>query len=857
MLILYKKELKWHIHMLVADKIRHIDMASIKTETETVVKKILPYLQRRGYDIVSDLDFETSINTTDRYTKGYIDILVNNGKGKPAFLIEAKKISKKLSTKDRDQAISYAQSKTINVPFVIVTNGIDIQVFNTLTSSRILWDGKEEDKIPTKEQLRIVLKTLKMDPSASIIKISNDSSLPFRPGLALRQLNALFYKCHSAIRKIEKSEESAFSDFSKLLFLKLLEEKNDLEDDFILPYSYRFHELAAKPTSESDQIKDSILSMIKSIVEKTPYGEVLEDTIKLKNPKTFHFIIKELSSVSFCDSSLDSKGAAFEYFVRATLKGKKLGQYFTPRELVQTMLAIVGKRKIINAVLSDSPIKILDPACGTGGFLVFLMQDSITQLDDKLKAREITKATYERAKKSIKENIFFGSDANEGVAASAKMNMIIAGDGHTNIQHEDSLSMKAKNWSVNSNDCDLILTNPPFGTSESQSLTAEDWKQYDIRSSKGQHLFLQKMVKSLKNGSGEICTVIDEGVLNTESASDLRKWILQHCRLRAVVQLPSETFKPNKINVRSSLLYLEKREHPDFYFEDNYPITISKIDSLGYYGSGEKIRNFDIELFVEDISKNLLHTNSIGHRAGYHWESFDIESSSIYSDATFRFDFKYWNTEVREKINSLKTSEAGVMISELNTIQTSRGNSPSADSYVDDTEGYAIVIKSGSNISKQGKIIIDGADYIEKSVYDEIVEKSNDKGLNLNLIYKGDVLLSSTGDGTLGKSCVYDLDIPAIADGHITIIRPNLSLIDPYYLCDYLRIGFGAEQIERLYTGSTGMIELTPVQVDSIVIDLQSSIDEQKLLSRKVRDAEELYLSKISEAEEINKKIKI
>ena len=296
-------------------------MASINTETETVVKKILPYLQRRGYDLVSDLDFETSVTTTDRYSRGYIDILVTTGKTKPVFLIEAKKISKKLTSKDRDQALSYANSKEINVPFVVVTNGIDIHCYNSKTKLKILWDGKSTEKIPTKEQLKSVLRILKSTPLESNIKISNDSSLPFRSGLALRQLNALFYKCHSIIRKIEKNEETAFSDFSKLLFLKLLEEKEDIEEGFSLPYSYRFHELSEKPESESDQVKDSILSMIGSIVEKTNYGEVLEDKLVLKNPKTFRHIVKELAAVSFYDCSLDSKGAAFEYFVRATFKG--------------------------------------------------------------------------------------------------------------------------------------------------------------------------------------------------------------------------------------------------------------------------------------------------------------------------------------------------------------------------------------------------------------------------------------------------------------------------------------------------------------------------------------------------------
>jgi type I restriction enzyme M protein len=825
----------------------------INTETETVIKKILPYLERRGYDIKSDFDFETSATLTDRYSKGYIDILVKAGKKKPLFLIEAKRISKKLNNKDRDQAISYARSKEVNVPFVVVTNGIDIQCFNTKTKARILWDGKLQDKIPTKEQLKRVIRTLKINPESSIIDISEDRSLPFRPGLAFRQLNSLFYKCHSAIRKIEKNEDNAFADFSKLLFLKLLEEKEDLENDFNLPYSYRFHELAEKPETESDQVKDSILSMIQSIVKRTPYGDVLKDNIHLKNPKTFHYIIKQLSAVSFSDSSLDSKGAAFEYFVRATLKGKKLGQYFTPRELVQVMLSIVGQKKIVNAVVSGSGIKVLDPACGTGGFLVFLMQDTLNKISKMLADREINRSTFDNAKKAIKENIFFGSDANEGVAASAKMNMIIAGDGHTNIQHEDSLTKSAVNWNIDSPDCDLILTNPPFGTSETDSLTNRDWEQFAIRGGKGQHLFLQKMVLASWPGKGEICTVIDEGVLNTESATSLRKWLLQHCRLKAVFSLPSETFKPNKINVKSSVIYLERREHEDVDLEDNYKVTMCKLESLGYYGSGDKIRGFDFERFLSEISRDVLNTSK-SLRKGYHWEAFDIDSQEIVSDDTHRLDYKYWNFETRRKISEIYAKHKKT-IKDINVITTTRGRSPSAENYVDEDEGFAIVIKSGSNISKQGIIVTENADWIEKSIYDEFVDIAERTGKNGNIIKKGDILLSSTGDGTLGKAAVYDLDIPAIADGHITIIRVNRKEVDPFYLSDYLRLGFGSIQINRLFTGSTGMIELTPDQVDSIVVDLRSGTKEQKDLSRKVRRLEKKYLKTLDNAYKIEKEV--
>ncbi|MBJ6119500.1 N-6 DNA methylase [Pontibacter sp. BT310] len=828
-------------------------MTSIRTETETVIKKILPYLERRGYDLKSDFDFETAVVTAERYSKGYIDVLVNLGKPKPVFLIEAKKISKKLNSKDRDQAISYARSSEINVPFVVVTNGIEIQCFNTKNKNRILWDGKPLDKIPSKEQLKIALRTLKSNPDAVIIPLSSDSSLPYRPGLPLRQLNALFYKNHSMIRKIEKDEDNAFADFSKLLFLKLLEEKNDNEDDFELPYSYRFYELAEKPVREADQVKVAILSMIDAIIDRTSYGDVLKEGIKLNNPRTFYNIVKSLASVSFTDCSYDSKGAAFEYFVRATLKGKKLGQYFTPRELVQCMLALVGREKIVTSVLSGSPLKIIDPACGTGGFLVFLLQDALIQLQDKLKGRKINRSTYDNAVEIIKRRTFYGSDANKGVAASAKMNMIIAGDGHTNIQHEDSLSSKATNWSTTFSDCDLILTNPPFGTSEADSLTANDLLQYDISSTKGQHLFIQKMIKAT-NAGGEICTVIDEGVLNTDSAASLRKYILKHCRLIAAISLPGETFKPNKINVKSSLLYLEKRDMPDEEFEDVYKTTVCEFKSLGYQGSGDKIRGFNLDRLLNEISTLLLDQSGSSTREGYNWKAFDVDVQDLVNDYTHRFDYKYWNSETRKKIEEL--SESGnLTVAELNTIPTQRGKSPSAENYVDEVDGYALVIKAGSNISKFGKIITKGADWIEKAIYDELLEKGVEiekvtgEPCNLSFVRKGDVVLASTGDGTLGKCAVYDLEHPAVADGHVTIIRPDLSKIDPYYLADYLRNGFGAIQVSRLFTGSTGLIELTPEQVNRIVVDLKSDIKEQQEISKALRSIELNYLAKLNEAD--------
>lgn len=799
---------------------------SITSETDTVIKKIIPYLQRRGYLIESDVEFEAPAKREERQNLGYVDLLVTAGRKTPAFLIEAKRASKKLTLKDRDQAISYG--KSYKVPFVVVTNGSDIMCYNTETRAIIKWDGKDTQKIPTKEQLKAVLLRMKKDQSAHEVDLdlAVDRSLPFRPGLSPKQLKALFYRCHSDIRRIERSEDRAFQDFSKILFLKLYEEKCDIEGS-IPPYSWTFHELAEKKDHQADQVRNAVNEMIKTLVSKQGYGEVLSEPISLKNDKTYQIIVRRLSLVSFYDSSFDSKGAAFEYYVRATLKGKKLGQYFTPRPVIHLMSVLIGKEKIANAAMMGTPLRVLDPACGTGGFLVYLMKQNIEYFQNLLRTGKIAQSQFDKCIENIKAHTFFGADANDSVASAAKMNMIIAGDGQSNIKPEDTLSVHSQSWSIITPNCDIIITNPPFGTSEADSLSAADYAQFPVATKKGQLLFLQKMVLSAQKKGGEVCTVIDEGVLNTDSASGIRKWILENCVLKAVVRLPEVTFKPNKINVRSSILYLQRREHPDVDLEAVYDVTFIDIKSLGYQGSGDPIRSFDeagmmdqIERYVHDLSlpKDVVHSQ---------WSAFKVPIANIYSDSTYRFDLKYWDQSTCLALDNLKKAKHPTL-QLLSLDEIRRGKSPLAETYVDESDGYALVIKAGTNISKFGEVVFSG-DFIEKNQFEELEDQD---------ILDGDILLSSTGSGTLGKCAVYRGVRPAIADGHVTVIRVDQEKVYPEYVCDYLRLGFGATQVQRLYTGSTGLIELTPDQVKSIYIELPPTLDDQKTISQEWRAIE-------------------
>lgn len=807
----------------------------VSSETDTVIKKIIPYLMRRGYEL-DDMEFETPTVREERLAKGFVDLLISVPFAKPALLIEAKRSGKKLSERDRNQALSYG--KAHKVLFVVLTNGTQIKCYNTSNGEQISWDGRSVEKVPTKEQLKTVLSHLKKNKDASIVPLGTDLSMPFRPGLSPKQLNALFYACHSDIRRIEKTEERAFQDFSKLLFLKLLEEKFDAEgrdlDDY---YSYRFHELADIPDSKADRVRDAVRIMLDTLADKG-FGDVLVEPISLKRTETYQKIVRRLSAVSFMDSSFDSKGAAFEYYVRATLKGKKLGQYFTPRAVIHLMTVLIGRQKITRSLMSGSPIRVLDPACGTGGFLVYLMKESLAFIEGEFKSGHITAAAREELIDKVRKNVFFGSDANDSVASAAKMNMIIAGDGHSNIVAEDSLSAKSSVWSVKKPTADIIISNPPFGTSEGDSLDASDLSQFDITTKKGQLLFMQKMVLASKAGEGEICTVIDEGVLNTDSAGDIRKWIAKKCRIAAIVHLPEVTFKPNKINVRSSVVYLKRHKVEDVDLEQTYEVTFIDIKNIGYQGSGEPIRGFDESALMAEIEGYLFRGEPAPDNNS-NWATFSVSISEIYADATCRLDYKYWDCRVRETLKNLAEKKAPTLAT-LALDEIRRGKSPSSESYVDEADGYALVVKAGTNISKFGELLVRG-DYIEKIIYEEMPDCR---------LQKGDILLASTGSGTLGKCCVYRLDKPSIADGHVTIIRLDQKVVYPEYICDYLRLGFGATQVQRLFTGSTGLIELTADQVKGIFADFPTELAEQRRISKEIRKIESRYRKAMADAEE-------
>jgi type I restriction enzyme M protein len=400
--------------------------------------------------------------------------------------------------------------------------------------------------------------------------------------------------------------EHAFSDFSKLLFLKLLEEKADEEQldpqGFRLPYSLRFDNI--KNLSD-DAIKASIHQMFLSIQKDKKYGEVLGDDIfYIQNSKTYAKIVKELAEIGLSDSDVDVKGSAFEYFLKFNLKGSQLGQYFTPRELVRLMIELADLKSIVLG-LTDPKKKyfVIDPACGSGGFLITGMQRLIQHAKSFLKDGIIDEETFKTVKDRIKKEIFYGCDAKRMLVRTAKMNMIIAGDGFFNIKHGNSLTEEVPFLQISEKRsfplANYVLANPPFGMSESE-LDPHSLELYDVHTTRGQALFLQKMIKIVQP-RGLICTVIDEGILNTQSMIEIRQHILKTCFIEAVIHLPYVTFEPNYARVSTSVLLLRKKE--SLNEKQNYPIFMYDLKEIGYSGKGKPKGKASDEIIKDLVEK--------------------------------------------------------------------------------------------------------------------------------------------------------------------------------------------------------------------------------------------------------------
>jgi len=400
------------------------------------------------------------------------------------------------------------------------------------------------------------------------------------------------------IRALEKSHDTvwqggrlapttAFDEVAKLLFCKLKDEKDTPKGK---PYKFQIgtHETAEEVFRRIDEIYQKA---------KKQDAEVFKEDIRLES-KIVYSVVEHLQGIAFAKTDLDTKGVAFETFMTDFFKGK-MGQFFTPREIIRFAV------KMLNPAKDDL---VLDPAAGSGGFLLNSMDNVRKYAETNYDKREAWEHWHNFAQQNL-----YGIEINDQIARVCKMNMIIHDDGHTNVISTDALqdfsNIQAIHRGFKKDHFDIVLTNPPFGAVVKD--TEKDYLgKYELgaknkkrKNQKTEILFIERVINFVKPGTGKIGIVLPDGILTNSSLQYVRDFIMERCQILAVVSLPQFAFTHFGAGVKASLVFLRrKRKNEEL---GKYPIFMAIAEHIGYDATGRKDLQNDLDTIVDEYQKFL------------------------------------------------------------------------------------------------------------------------------------------------------------------------------------------------------------------------------------------------------------
>ena len=366
-------------------------------------------------------------------------------------------------------------------------------------------------------------------------------------------------KCHDTLWQGGRlTPTDAFDELAKILFIKIRDEKKARRNGEPYDFQIKTHE---KPESVANRIN----ALYQEAKAQDP--EVFTEDIEIDESRLFS-VVNHLQAISLNQTDLDVKGVAFERFLGNFFKGE-IGQFFTPREVVEFM---------VDMITPNHEELILDPACGSGGFLLHAMDYIRAQASEF--HTEGTPEHYNHWHDFAKDQLF-GIEVNDSIARVAKMNMIIHDDGHSNVISNDALvdfnTLYNQNRGFERDRFDVILTNPPFGAVIKQT-ELPYLENYELgrgnASQKTEILFLERCFDFLKWETGKLAIILPDGILTNSSLQYVRDYIERHFQILAVVSLPQIAFSHYGAGVKTSILFLRKFSKQEY---ERYQAAINQI----------------------------------------------------------------------------------------------------------------------------------------------------------------------------------------------------------------------------------------------------------------------------------------
>jgi len=426
-------------------------------------------------------------------------------------------------------------------------------------------------------------------------------------------LKFTFRRCHDYIagnQGLQKPE--AFWELLKIIFCKIDDEREE---------KLQFYATSDERKSLNGQlaVKNRLDSIFKRLKQKKEFSQLFENELIYLEPRVIAFIISQLQNYSLLETDVDVKGAAYEEIVGSNLRGDR-GEFFTPRNICRMVV------KMMNPQLNE---KILDPACGTGGFLVIAMNHVIEQIKhteikkwrDKLNPTDNERREFFRKISKHCDEYVNGLDFNPNLVKAAKMNMVLNNDGSgsmfqaNSLEHphtwSDELRKKFGIDNRNISKFKVVITNPPFGT----KIPVDDpniLEQFDLghmwgtdgeenfvmrdklhKSAPPEILFIERCLQLLDEG-GRMAIVLPDAILGAPGLEFVRYWILKNAKVIASIDLDKDTFQP-KNGTQTSVLFLKKKTKKEIENEEKtgkmtkYPVFMAMADRIGHDKRGQPI----------------------------------------------------------------------------------------------------------------------------------------------------------------------------------------------------------------------------------------------------------------------------
>ncbi len=642
-------------------------------------------------------------------------------------------------------------------------------------------------------------------------------------------------------------DEALAQEIINILFCKILDEQETDQDQTV---TFR-----AGVGEKPEAVRERILGLFERVKTAT-YEDVFDknDTISL-DADSLCYVVGELQNYCVMDADRDAIGDAFEVFIGPALRGAE-GQFFTPRNVVKMMVEI----------LDPQPgEKIIDPACGSGGFLIGALEHVWTQLRTQAKRKGWTDKQLFKREVEVATDCFRGIDKDAFLAKVCKAYMALVGDGRGGVFCANSLS-RPEDWphglkeKARQGVFDVVMTNPPFGNKivvkgepvlsqydlgykwNRDKATGRFEKTSTIHEDQPpQLLFLERCLQLLRPG-GRMGIVLPESILGNPSYEHVISYILENTRLIAIITMPEALFKTSgkggtHTKVCTLLLAKEKTTEPNdiFMAEAKWCGHDSRGNpTLRKNAQGEMELLDDVPVITERYRQIMLEGSKVRDHLGFVLRSDKIQNRILVP--------KYFNPEIAKDLRQLKKTHTLVTLGDLvkeKKVSVDTGIEIGKMAY---GTGHIPFIRT-SDLSNW-EIKADFKHGVSQDIYEEYRGKID--------VEPGDILMVRDGTYLIGTTAIVTKsDVPMLFQSHIYRIRALVKKeIDPWLLFACLNAPIVKRQI-RAKQFTQDIIDTLGKRLFEVVLTIPKKAKIRKRIADETRHVIETRVQLRNRAREI------